>query len=267
MTVIQWDQPGDRIYQTGIDRGVLNLMDGTLVPWNGLTGLEDGTTSELKSYYLDGIKFLEHVTPGEFVGKLTAFTYPDEFDQVLGQSEIAPGLSIHEQPTKPFNLSYRSLIGNEFDQDLGYKLHFLYNLSAIPDSFKFETAQNSISPGEFSWSLTGVPVLTFNKRPAVQITIDSTKVDPAMLLEVEEALYGTDDTEPHFPSMLEIRHIFGELGGLVIIDNGDGTWTAEDPSNDFITMLDADSFQIDHANAVYTDLDAYQISDTDTPLP
>jgi hypothetical protein len=29
MTVVEWDQVGERIYQTGVDRGVLYLKDGT----------------------------------------------------------------------------------------------------------------------------------------------------------------------------------------------------------------------------------------------
>jgi hypothetical protein len=49
--------------------------------------------------------------------------------------------------------------------------------------------------------------------------------------------------------MLEIRLMFGEVGGLFIVDNGDGTWTAIDPSDDFIDMLDPETFQIAHADA------------------
>jgi hypothetical protein len=55
MTVLAWDQTGDRVYQTGIDHGVLYLHDGTVAVWNGLTDIEESENAELKSFYLDGV--------------------------------------------------------------------------------------------------------------------------------------------------------------------------------------------------------------------
>src|SRR4029079_11749224 len=84
MTALAWDEIGERIYQTGIDRGVLYLNDGTAVPWNGLTSVEEDSTSEVKPYYLEGVKFLENFVPGDFEGKIKALTYPEEFDEING---------------------------------------------------------------------------------------------------------------------------------------------------------------------------------------
>src|SRR5436190_53438 len=157
MSTLTWDNLGDHLYQYGIDRGVLYLADGTSVAWNGLTGLDEGSDAERKSFYLDGIKFLETVTPGDFQGTLKAFTYPDEFDEILGIKEDAAGLFFHEQPTKSFNLAYRTQIGNDVTQDLGYKIHLLYNLTAIPETHAYDTLQGQANASEFSWSLSGVP--------------------------------------------------------------------------------------------------------------
>ena len=55
-------------------------MMATVVPWNGLTQVHEGSSSEVKSFYLDGVKYLESLIPGDFSGKLKAFTYPEEFD-------------------------------------------------------------------------------------------------------------------------------------------------------------------------------------------
>lgn len=269
MAALEWDQVGERFYQSGIDRGVLSIGSGIVVPWNGLTGLEEGTNSDLSSFYLDGVKFLEHVTPGDFIGKLSAFTYPNEFDRALGQAEIADGLAVYEQPPVTFNLSYRTRLSNDLNEDYGYKIHLLYNLSAIPDSYKHETLTESADLGEFSWSLTGIPATVHQKRSTVRVTIDSTRTDPSVLQDLEDALYGTETTDPHFPSILEVRNIYGELGGLVIVENSDGSWVAIDPSDDFISMIDSTTFMIEHANAFFLDLDheIYQITDTVTPLP
>jgi hypothetical protein len=272
MTVIEWDKVGDRIYQTGIDRGVLYLKDGTAVPWNGLKSVEDGTNPETKSYYLDGVKILDHVTPGEFTGKMTAITYPDEFDDVLGAVDVGSGLTYYEQPAKSFNLSYRTLKGSDIDQDYGYKVHLLYNLMATPESQTFATIGDKVDPQEFSWSLTGTPPIGTidGMRPTVHISVDSNGPRPDLLAQLEDILYGTSSTEPRFPTILEVRIMFGEVGGLFIVDNGNGTWTAIDPSDDFIDMLDAETFQISHANATFTDPpdnDTYTIQDTPLPLP
>jgi hypothetical protein len=267
MTALVWDDPGERFYQKGVDRGVLGLMDGTIVPWNGITGVEEGNDSEVKSFYLDGVKFLEHVTPGDFVGKLSAFTYPEEFNRVLGQAEIAEGLSVYEQPPETFNLSYRTLIGNDITENLGYKIHIFYNLSAVQDSHRFETLKDESDLSEFSWSISGIPVTVFHKRSTVRVTVDSTKTDPTILQTLEDSLYGTASENPWFPSMDQIRAFYGEIGALTIVDNGDGTWTALDPSNDYIDMLDSETFEIEHADADYSDPDTYTITTTELPMP
>jgi hypothetical protein len=269
MTVLEWDQVGERVYQSGIDRGVLYLKDGRAVPWNGITSVEDNTSSELKSYYLDGIKILDHVTPGDFQGKITAFTYPDEFDEVLGIVPIGTGLLFHEQEHKSFNLSYRTQIHSDVEENYGYKIHLLYNVRAVTDSQVFGTLSNEASANEFSWALSGVPtVLSVDgARPTVHVSLDSTEVDPTRLQEIENILYGTETTSPRFPSILELRILFGDVGSLFILDNGDGTWTAIDPADQFITVSTEDEFQIDHANVTYLDADTYEITDTEYPLP
>lgn len=269
MTVLEWDKAGDKVYETGVDRGVLYLNDGTAVPWNGLTSVEDNTSGEIQSYYLDGIKILDHVTPDAFEGKLSAFTYPEEFEEILGVVSPAPGLFLHEQESKSFNLSYRTKVGNDLDEDYGYKIHILYNVKALSDAKRFATIAEQIVPNEFSWSLSGTPPIFIlgGIKPTVHVSIDSINTDSERFQHLENTLYGTDVTNPRLPSLPEIRVISGELSGLEIIDNGDGTWSANDPTDIFITMIDADTFQIDHANAEYIDSDTYEISDTPYPIP
>lgn len=269
MTVLEWDKAGERLYQTGVDRGVLYLKDGRIVPWNGLTSVDDGNNAELNSYYLDGVKILDHVTPGDFVGKLSAFTYPDEFDEVIGAPQIAPGLTFYEQRSKSFDLSWRTRIGSDLEEDHGYKINLLYNVMAIPEAHSFQSIQENIEAPEFSWGLSATPPIgTIDGiRPTSHVSVDSRNAPEALFQQLEDILYGTPATNPRFPSILELRVIFGEIGGLYIINNGDGTWTAIDSSDDFVSMLDSETFQIDHADATYLDADTYQITDTPIPLP
>ena len=269
MTVLEWDKVGDRTYESGVDKGVLYLKDGRTVSWSGLTSVENNTEEELKSYYLDGIKILDHVVPGDFEGKVSAITYPEEFDEVVGGVAVGTGVTFHEQESKSFNLSYRTKIGNDADADYGYKIHLLYNLRAIPEGFSSESISDQPAPIAFAWSISGTPPISTidGIRPTVHVSIDSTKINPDLLENIENILYGTESTNPRFPSILEIRILSGEIGGLYIVDNGDGTWTAIDPSDDFIESVVDGVFTIDHADATYLDADTYTITDTEFPLP
>jgi hypothetical protein len=258
-----WDQVGERVYQTGLDRGVLYLTDGAAVPWNGLTSVEEAPTTELKTYYLDGVRHLQTLLPSEFTGKLKAFTYPDEFDLVNGIAKFGVGLSYHDQPPKSFNLSYRTRIGNDLNgTDHGYKLHLLYNVLANPDGYAYETISDAPTPIEFAWTLTGTPEAVSGHRPTMHISINSIETDPAVLEILENMLYGSEVSAPRFPTILEVAELFGSVGALIIVDNGDGTWTAIDSSDDYITMLDETTFQIDNADATFLDISTYEISTT-----
>lgn len=269
MATLVWDEVGERIYQTGLDRGVLYLEDDASAPWNGLISVEESPNVEIKPYYLNGVKYLEIFTPGDFRGKLKAFTYPDEFESLNGLAQPAEGLSFHEQPPKSFSLCYRTKIGNDLDGlDHGYKIHVLYNITASPEDYGFETIRDSeIQPIEFVWNLTGIPTKFQLIRPMVHISIDSTKTDPDILTELEDTLYGTESDAPRLPSLLQVAALFGYLGVLTIIDHGDGTWSAIDISDEYdtayITMIDDTTFQIDNADATYLDADTYEISTTD----
>lgn len=263
MATIKWDEVGKRYYETGLDRGVLYLNDGGVVPWNGLASVEDGSDKEVSSYYLDGVKYLSKISPGDFSGKLKAFTYPVEFDRVNGIETVAPGLSYYDQPPQDFSLSFRTRVGNDLDGvDFGYKIHILYNLIADPDPNTFDTIADAVKPVEFSWALTGTPPPLKGHRPTMHISIDSTMFDEDALQAVEDILYGTDTSNPRLPSIEEITDFVQKLGALIITDNGDGTWTATDLANTYITMINPTTFQIDNADATYLDATTYTISTT-----
>ena len=267
VSVLEWDKSGEKLYETGIDRGVLQVGIEPPVVWNGLTEVSDDSSADRTSYYLDGVKFLENVTPAEYAGKLSAYTYPDDFDRVLGIYHVSEGLSFYEQRPRSFNLSYRTKIGNDIDGvDHGYRIHFLYNLMATEDSKAFGSISDQPNAETFSWALSGTPPVGITGyRPTVHISVNSLKADPTLLGDLEDVLYGTDMEEPRFPSIEEVLVIFGGVDGLSIINNGDGSWQAVDPSDDFITMIDSDTFRIAGANGSYSDPVTYQISDT--PLP
>ena len=268
MATLVWDEVGERFYQGGVDRGVLYLHDGTVAVWNGLTNVEESTAAELKSFHLDGVKYLEYLVPGDFSGKLTAFTYPEEFDSVNGLVNVgtSPGFAFYDQPAKSFNLSYRTRLGNDLEgPDYGYKIHILYNVIANPDSNSFKTFSDSaVDPVEFSWGLSGTPpkLIGVGFRPTVHISIDSTETPPDVMQILEAVLYGTNTSNASLPSIIDVAEFFGYKGALLIVDLGGGFWSAIDESDTYITMIDDTTFQIDDADITYLDEETYKISST-----
>lgn len=209
MATLVWNEDGQRVYQSGVERGVLYLLNKS-VPWNGLISVDESSDSERKSYFLDGVKFLEAVSPSDFKAKLKAYTYPDEFDSVNGIATVSPGLELHEQPPKSFGLSYRSKVGNDLEGfDYGYKIHLLYNVIATPEDYSYETlGDSSVKPIEFGWDLAGTPVKIDGFRPTTQVTIDSRKTPARVLRKVELLLYGSRWVNASLPTLQELKDLF-----------------------------------------------------------
>jgi hypothetical protein len=217
MSKLEWGKVEDRTFETGVERGVLYPLSGPGVVWNGITEVNEKTSRDVKSYYLDGIKFLDHAVAGAFSGKLSAYTYPDELDAILGVAEWIPGVRVHDQRMGMFHLSYRTLIGDAYGgTDVGYKLHLLYNLTANPNDQAFSTMGDKVDPKPFEWDLSGVQTSMWGIRPANHLSFDSRYMDPDLLAGLEAQLYGTDTvpaegenpeipgTDPTMPDLVQL---------------------------------------------------------------
>ena len=207
MAALEWDKTGERFFEKGVDRGVLYPRDGMAVPWNGLTNISENATGEVKSYWLDGVKYLDHHVPGSYSGKLEAFTYPDELEDLVGTQQFAPGVFLHDQKAKVFHLSYRTGVGNDIDAEIGYKLHVVYNVMALPSGASMSTVGDKVDPAVMSWDLTGTPPQMFGARPTAHISLHSVTMDPEQLAVVEGLLYGTAESDPSLPSMVELLNL------------------------------------------------------------
>jgi len=216
MTVLQWDQVGERLYETGVDHGVLyqidedgNFVDG--VPWNGLTTVtESPSGAESNKQYADNIVYVNLISAEEFGGTIEAFTYPDEFGQNDGSDEPAVGVLVGQQGRRPFGLVYRSLVGNDTEgTEHGYKLHLIYGAQASPSERAYATVNDSPEAAALSWEFSTTPVPVAGKKPTSVLTVDSTKSDPDSLQELEEILFGTADDDARLPSPDEVIAIFG----------------------------------------------------------
>lgn len=203
MAKLVWDETGKRLYETGVSKGVLYVQsdDGTYgngVAWNGLTAVNESPSgAEATPLYADDIKYLELTSTEEYGASIEAYTYPEEFEQCDGSAELGAGVTIGQQPRKAFGFCYRTLIGNDVNNnDYGYKIHIVYGAKAAPSEKAYQTVNDSPEAITFSWELTTTPVNVEGHKPTACVTIDSTKVEPAKLTSIEEALYGSDTKEP-----------------------------------------------------------------------
>lgn len=261
MTQLLWDQVGSREFETGLDRGVLYCTDGRIVPWNGLRSVTEKVARDTEVVYYDGKKINQLISGGEFSGVLKAVTYPDEFDSLSGMGDIRPGVRIYEQRPQMFNLSYRTLIGNDIDQDAGYKIHILYNAFAVPQDNTFNSVSDQGKMLEFGWDIYTIPEEIPGYYPTSHISVSTLDTDPWMIEDLEAMLYGSDGSDPELLPLSEMLVFLREWDHITITDNGDGTWTAYDRRSAYINVISADEFEIVDANATYLDADTYEISD------
>lgn len=216
MAPLTWDEVGDRLYEVGVDHGVLYLPDAagvynTGVAWNGLTTVtESPSGAESNPQYADNIKYLNLYSVEEFGATIEAFTYPEEFAECDGTAAPAPGVAVGQQTRKQFGLSYRSKVGNDIDgADFGYKLHLVYGCTAAPSEKAYATINDSPEAIAFSWEVSSIPVPVTDYKPTSLIVINSTVVDPADLAALEALLYGNGATEAALPTPDAVIALFG----------------------------------------------------------
>jgi hypothetical protein len=206
MTRIEWGTVGERIYEAGVDRGVLYPQTGPGVPWNGLVGVnEKPTGGTFEPSFNDGKKYLNEQTREDFEASIEAFMYPVEFEVSDGTYTSEDGLSVDQQPRLPFGLSYRSLIGDDLQGlERAYKLHIVYNAMAAPSSTPRKTLTSTPDAGTFSWDLTTTPVTIPGFTDSAHVSIDSRNVSANVIRRIEDALYGDANNPPRLLTPAEL---------------------------------------------------------------
>lgn len=210
MPKLVWDAIGEKIYETGVDHGVLYVQEAGAYPkgvaWNGLTAVtESPSGAEATPLYADNIKYLNLMSTEEFAATIEAYTYPDEFMVCDGSAELATGVMIGQQKRKTFGMCYRTVVGNDTESNAyGYKLHIIYGALAAPSEKAYATINDSPEAITFSWEVSTTPVAVEGHEPTASIVIDSTKVDDEKLAALEAVLYGSEDAEPRLPLPDEI---------------------------------------------------------------
>ena len=202
----RWDAPTERRYTLGVDRGML-YVDSVGYGWSGLVTVDrqnDG--GGVAKRYIDGRLFTVIVPPSDYVANLEAYTYPDVFDECLGNVRPDnPGFIAHGQPARPFDLCYRTLVGDAEGHFRDYKLHLVYNVMAQEGGHTHATISDSPEAETFGFEIHGVPVASSGLKPTAYFSIDTREVNHAIVQTLEKVLYGWNETQPRLPSIEEIR--------------------------------------------------------------
>jgi len=233
MTAISWDAAGTRKYETGCDHGILFPKDGDGVAWNGLTNVtETPAGADNTKTYADNIVYGAIRAAETFGGTVEAYMCPDEFLECDGQ-KLVNGVAVGQQPRKPFDLYYRTIVGNDQDPEAGFKHHFGYGLTTSPSEKSFATVNDSPEMTAFSWEFESNPVSFTDDafsdlKPTSLLTIDSTSalVDQALLADLLDIVQGTDVDDARMPTPDEV---LAAMAGTGLAD-ADITHTAQQPA-------------------------------------
>lgn len=217
MAALIWDKTGERIIETGTDRGVLyRRAPGSVeysmgYAWNGLTGVtESPSGAEPTALWADNIKYITLQSAEEFGFTIEAFSCPPEFYPCDGivMPDTIPGISFGQQNREIFGFSYRSIVGNDVAlYNYGYKIHLIYGCLTAPSEKAYVTVNDSPDAINFSWEVSTTPeavTVLPNIKPTALVTIESVGLDPTKLAALEKVLYGDTSTEPRLPSVDEV---------------------------------------------------------------
>lgn len=237
-------------------------MGDTGYVWNGLLSVSEAPTGgETRSFYIDGVKFLSLITSEDYAATIQAYSSPPQFAECDGSKALYAGLVATQQRRKAFAFSYRTLVGNDVNAELGYKIHLVYNALAQPSQRQNNTLNNSPEATTYSWSIDAVPPLALGLgfKPTAHFIVDSTAMPAEILEALEDILYGNDVDDPRLPTQTEILELFESYAVVQVTDNGDGTFTVTGP-DDVIQMIDSTTFQITWPSAVPINSTTYTLS-------
>lgn len=216
---LKWDEIGERFYETGVDQGVLFVMDKNAnykpgVNWDGLTSVDESPDgAEANDIYADNIKYLSLTSAENFKATINAYQSPEEFDVCDGSASLAKGVTVSQQSRRAFGFSYRSKIGNDVQgDDYGYIIHLVYNCKCSPSQRTRSTTNDSPEAVELGWEVSTTPVKINAIDPetnqpfkaTAHIQINSTLVDSAKLEAFKDILYGKDGTADTYSAVTPV---------------------------------------------------------------
>jgi hypothetical protein len=200
MAILTWDQVGQRLYETGVSKGVLFVQnsDGTYAPgvaWNGLQSVKQSNDgADETPLYADNQKYLSLFSAENLKGSIDAFTYPKEFEVCDGSATQGAGIYVGQQARTAFALVYSTIVGNDVQGNVyGEKLHIIYNARVSPAERAYASINDKPEALTFSWNFTTTPVdlTSIGLSASAGLTIAKKEVSVNGWKAVTDKVYGT----------------------------------------------------------------------------
>ena len=232
MSRITWDERGKHLFETGVSRGVLYLLEangryGTGQAWNGLTAVNESPSGgESTPIFADNRKYANYITEENYVATIEAYDYPNDFNLCLGRIELAAGVTIEQQNRKRFGFCYQTKVGNDLEGiHYQYLIHIIYNCVAGLTEISHNTMAESPEPTVYSWEINADKIIEGDFTPTASLTLDRKQFSEAGILnafrKLESILYGTDTEDPRLPTFAEIFNVLGTSHYLQDSDGND----------------------------------------------
>ena len=224
---LSWDNQGERFYELGVKNCVLYVINEEAtanstsqykkgVAWNGVTEIsENREGGDANKHYADNLVYCITRGAEEYGLTINAFQSPVEFDECDGEAFIGNNqyARIGQQKRKMFGLAYRTEIGNDIlGEDYGYKIHVVWGCTAAPTERTYSTINDSPDPQELSWEVDCLPVTLDvagqNIRPFSTMVFESRNLSAEQMTQLENKLFGSDNTEPYLPKPEELYTLF-----------------------------------------------------------
>lgn len=207
MAKLVFDATGEHFYETGVDQVVLFPYDetqnkyGTGVAWNGVSSIaENPDGAEPNDIYADNIKYLSIFSAETYGLTIEAYQSPEEFDACDGSKEVVKGFNVRQQTRKMFGLVWRTKIGNDVNDDLGYKYHIAWNLKASPSDQTHETVNDSPEAASLSWECkSSTPCKVEGYKPFYKAEFNDIDLDSTKLADLLDTLYGSENDDATLP--------------------------------------------------------------------
>lgn len=185
----------------GLDRGVIHShATDEVLPWNGLIEVSRGEDQPDDAYSaFEGVTYLNSKFGGFYSGEVRAYGFPESMLDGLGRAAALPGFYLTGQPRTRFDFAYRIRAGEE-----DYKLHFVWNALFSAGNKTRTTIDDRVRVVEHRWKVSATPPRVSSWNPTAFLTVDSLTASSGAISDIEDMLYGTDISEPSFPTQTDI---------------------------------------------------------------
>jgi len=237
MTALTWDS--DPV-SDGLERVVLFLPLTQGIPWGGFTSVEPSESGSSTTQYFDGVPYVVATMSDSYSASISAFTYPEEFEQCESYPHSIFGLAFRETSTE------------------GDKIHLVWNATAAPTAKTWTSRGEGVDLSDFTWDISTVPTETAGLAPVSHLVVDVSTASAGAVEAIESAIYGTVSTDSYLPTQDEVLQLFADNPWIKITDLGDGTFTIEGPE-EVVRQIDATTWDIESHGITWIDEDEYDI--------